>query len=87
MEIIKIQSAHSLVTTIVDQRAAGEYTYDVNCRQYLTTYQSWQRHKSAEESKPFGVMTLGYERIWVTEAECKQIADAIQAAHSPFKLE
>lgn len=86
MEIIKIKTAHSLMTSITDNRPVGENVYDVNCRQYLVTYGNWQRQKPAD-AKAFGVMTLGYERIWVTEAECKQIADAIQASRSPLVLE
>ncbi len=86
MEIIKIQSSHSLVTSITNDRIAGEHTYSVNCHQYLSSYRSWQRQNGVQ-SKALGVMTLGYERIWVTEAESKQIADAIQSSHSPFKLD
>ena len=85
MEIIKIKSGHSLITSMTDNRPAGEHVYDVNCRQYLTTYGNWKRQKT-EDTKTFGVMTLGYERIWVTEGESKQIAEAIQASSSPFVL-
>jgi hypothetical protein len=57
----------------------------VNCRQYLGAYRDWQQ-KGPPERKTFRVMTLDFERIWVTEEEGKEIDAAIQAAKSPVSV-
>ncbi len=77
MEIIRIQGSHSLVTSIVKSRAVGANSYTVNCRQYVSTYQTWQISKRTPERAPeqtYDVMTLDYVRIWVTEQEGNQIS-------------
>ncbi len=86
MEILEINSSHSLTMSITDKRPAGAHSYQVNCRQFTSTYKVWQKHGSPGE-QAFGVMTLGFERIWVTKPECDEIAWAIQMSHSPLKLD
>ena len=86
MEILEITSAHSLTSSIPDRRPAGAHSYQVNCRQFISTYKTWQR-QSADRGQAFGVMTLAFDRIWITEAESAQVAAAIQATHSPVALD
>jgi hypothetical protein len=86
MEIIEIKSAHSLITSVTDARPPGAYAYKVNCRQYLSAYKTWQKH-SPSQAQAFGVMTLDFVRIWITEAEGLRIATAIQAASSPVMFD
>jgi hypothetical protein len=86
MEILKITSSHSLSTSIPDRRPVGAHSYLVNCRQFISTYKSWQKH-SATSGQAFGVMTLGFDRIWITEAESAQVAEAIQATRSPVAVD
>lgn len=85
MEIIQIDSAHSLVTSMVGSRPVEAHSYTVNCHQYESMYHKWQKsNKTAPQA--CGIMTLDYVRIWITEQEGKLIADAIKAAHSPVAL-
>jgi len=85
MEIIQINSAHSLVTSMVGSRPVEAHSYTVNCHQYQSMYQKWQKsNKTVPQA--CGIMTLDYVRIWITEQEGKLIADAIKAAHSPVAL-
>lgn len=86
MEIIEIRSSHSLVTRITEQRPAGAHAYQVNCHNFNTEYKNW-RKKSAATWHVLGVMTLGFEEIWITEAESQQVAEAIQAARSPVAVD
>ena len=86
MEILEITSSHSLTTSIPDRRPVGAHSYQVNCRQFLSNYKSWQRH-SGTGGQAFGVMTLGFDRIWMTETESAQVAAAIQATRSPIALD
>ena len=86
MEIIEIKSAHSLLTSITAARPLGAHAYKINCRQYLSVYQTWQKQQR-NESPALGVMTLGFERIWITDEECWQISTAIKAASSPVVLD
>ncbi len=85
MEILKITSSHSLTMSITDKRPVGEHSYRVNCHQFMNTLKTWQKH-NAVPRQPFGVMTLGFERIWVTEPECAEISTAILASHSPITI-
>lgn len=86
MEILEITSSHSLTMSIPDRRPLGSHSYLVNCRQFVTTYKTWQRQNAAPRPA-FGVMTLGFERIWVTDPECAEISTAIQGSHTPLKLD
>lgn len=86
MEIIEIKSTHSLITSITDQRPAEAHSYQVNCSQYVSTYHDWQRNIRTE-TQAMGVMTLAFERIWITPEESQQIAAAIRAASSPVMLD
>jgi len=86
MEIIEIKSGHSLITSRVDSRPVEATTYKVNCRQYVSAYQTWQK-SSRSPTQACGIMTLDYVRIWLTEQEGKQIVDAIQAARTPIQVD
>jgi hypothetical protein len=86
MEILDIKSGHGLTTSIVAQRPASPHTYRVNCRQFESAHRDWQR-TSAAEGRALGVMTLNYERIWITSEEVAQVADAIRSTRSPLTLE
>ena len=85
MEILKIESAYGLTTTITTQRPVGAHTYKINTRQFQTVHRDWQRHNAAQ-GLALGVMTLDYERIWMTTEEVEQVAAAIQSVHSPLTL-
>lgn len=86
MEILKIKSSHGLSTSIIAQRPEGSYTYQLNCRQFETAYRAWQRNATAQDHA-LGVMTLDYERIFVTKDELERISGAIQATRSPLALD
>lgn len=85
MEILEINSSHSLLTSRPDSRPAGAHVYQVNCRQFIAAYKTWQKNGAARE-QPLAVLTTAFERIWITRAEAEQVAAAIQSAHSPFVL-
>lgn len=86
MEIIQIKSAHSLVTSMVGSRPAEAHSYTLNCRQYVSMYQTWQK-SNRTPAQACDIMTLDYVRIWITEQEGNQIAEAIKAAHSPVLVD
>ncbi len=81
MEIVRIQSLHGLTTSILEQRPEGDYTYQLNTRQFETAHREWQRNTSAQP-RALGVMTLDFQRIWITDEEARQVADAIRSTRS-----
>ena len=85
MEILEIQSTHNLTTSMTDSRPVGAHSYQINCHQFNSTYRSWQKDKAAQ-GHALGVMTLGFERIWITTEEIEQVAAAIQSKRSPIAL-
>ena len=85
MEILKILSGHGLTTTILAQRPTGAYEYQINTRLFQTAHRDWQRNL-ANQDKALGIMTLDFERIWITREEVAQVAAAIQATSSPVTL-
>ena len=85
METLEIQSAHSLTMSIPGKRPEGAHSYQVNCRQFLTAYNSWQKNGAAREPA-LGVITVRFDRIWITAAECVQVAGAIEARRTPLAL-
>ena len=85
MEILEIQSAHNLTTSMTDDRAVGAHSYQINCHQFNSAYRSWQKDNTAQ-GHALGVMTLGFERIWITTEEIEQVAAAIQSKRSPITL-
>ncbi len=85
MEIVEIQSSHSLITSRPDSRPVGAHVYRVNCRTFTSTYRNWQKD-SAARARPLAVMTLGFERIWITGEEAEQLDAAIRSTRSPVVL-
>ena len=85
MENLEISSSHSLVTSIPASRPVGAHLYQINCHQFNSTYRDWQKNKSAQ-GHALGIMTLGFERIWITVEEAAQVSSAIQAKRSPIAL-
>ncbi len=43
MEILEIRSSHSLITSMPDSRPEGAHVYQINCREFLSTYRSWKK--------------------------------------------
>jgi hypothetical protein len=85
MDILEIQSSHSLLTSRPDSRPAGAHIYQVNCRQFTSSYKSWQKD-GATRGQALAVLTVGFERIWVTGEEAEQVAAAIRSDHTPLAL-
>lgn len=86
MEILEIHSSHNLMNSILDKRPAGTHKYKISCRQFMTVYRTWLKD-SAERERSFGVMTLGFERIWISKDEGTQVAAAIQEMRSPLAID
>lgn len=86
MELVRVVSSHNLATKSTTERPVGGNTYTLNCSQYLTTHQNWQRRRT-DSDQVFGIMTLNYEQIYVTDAECAQIHSAIKSASSPVMVD
>ena len=85
METLEVQRTHSLLTSRPDSRPAGEHVYQVDCRQFASSYRSWQKD-GAGRGQPLAIMTLGFERIWITGEEAEQVAVAIRSSRSPLAL-
>ncbi len=85
MEILKIRSGHGLTTTILGQRPTGDFTYQINTRLFQSAHREWQRN-AEKQASPMGVMTLDFERIWITREEVEQVAAAIHSTSSPVTL-
>jgi hypothetical protein len=86
MEILEIQSSHNLMNSILGKRQAEAHTYKISCRQFMTVYRSWLK-SGAEREQSFGVMTLGFERIWISKDEGAQVQAAIQEMRSPLAID
>ncbi len=86
MEILEITSSHSLTMSMTDRRPVGLHTYQVNCHQFSSSYKNWQKH-DASRGQALGLMTLSFDRIWITAAEGAQVAAAIAALRSPLALD
>ena len=85
MEILEIKSSSILTSSITATRPVGAHSYSLNCSQFMTEQRSWTK-REATRGLPMGVMTLDFERIWVTADEVTQIAAAIKSTHSPLAL-
>lgn len=85
MEILEIQSTHSLITSMTDQRAEGVHSYQINCRHFDSMQQSWL-NKGATRGQALSVLTRKFERIWFTAKEVATVAAAIRSARSPLAL-
>ncbi len=86
MEILEIHSSHNLMNSMLDKRPVGENKYKISCRQFMTVYRTWLKDGAAREHS-FGVMTLGFERIWISKDEGTQVAAAIQEMRSPLAID
>ncbi len=85
MEIVEIHSTHSLITSIPTSRPTGTHIYKVHCGQFTSAYKAWQKDNAARE-RPLAIMTVGFERIWLTTQEIEQVVTAIRSATSPIAL-
>lgn len=85
MEILEIRSSHNLMNSILDKRQAETHSYKISCHQFMSVYRTWLKDKAALEHS-FGVMTLAFERIWISKDEGTQIVTAIQEMRSPLEI-
>lgn len=85
MEILEIRSSHNLMNSILDKRQVETHSYKISCHQFMSVYRSWLKEKAAREPS-FGVMTLGFERIWISKEEGTQVAAAISEMRSPLNI-
>lgn len=85
MEILEIQSSHSLITSMPGSRESGAHVYRVHCRQFASALKNWQKN-DAPRGLHLAVMTLGMDRIWITKEEAELVAASIQSARSPLAL-
>ncbi len=85
MEIIEIQSSHSLTTSIPESRPMGTHSYQLNCGHFLLLQKSWQKNGAAR-GLALSVITRSFERIWITAEEVRQVVSAIQSKRSPIAL-
>lgn len=86
MELIEIRSSRDLTAKAPEERRADAHSYKISCRQFISVRREWQRNSSAQ-GQPLGVMTLGLDRIWITEEEAKKVVGAIEEARSPVSLD
>jgi hypothetical protein len=86
MEILEIRSSHDLTASSTQARRVGAHSYQVNCRHFNSVRRYWQNDK-APRADSTGFMTLNFEQIWITDAEVKQVTEAIRATRSPLTLE
>src|SRR5689334_2012646 len=86
MEILQIKSSHDLTARTPGSRPAGAHSYAVNCRQFISAQSQWQKTRS-KSPEPLCVMTLRFERIWITAQETEQVAAAIKATRPVVSLE
>ncbi len=86
METLEIRSSHDLAAMSAGARRTGPHSYQVNCRQFTSVLRSWEKDK-AQRAGPLGLTTLKLERIWITAAESKRVAAAIEATRSPVALD
>jgi hypothetical protein len=70
---------------MTSSREVGEHSYQINCHQFNSEYRNWQKNKIAQ-GHALGVMTKGFERIWITREEIEQVAAAIQSKRSLIAL-
>lgn len=77
MEILMIHATTDLRVRPTTERPAGTYLYPVNCYQFSTAQRAWLKER-APRSETIVVMTLDFERIWMTPDEGQQVADAIK---------
>ena len=87
MEILEIQSSHNLMDSMLEKRSAGAHTYKISCHQFMLVYRTWMKDNEAARPRALPVMTLGFERIWITLQEGKQIEEAVQAMRSPVAID
>ena len=86
METLEIRSSHDLAATSADARRTGAHAYQVNCRQFTALLGSWENDKALRAGL-LGLMTLGLKQIWITAAECRRVAAAIEAEHATVALD
>jgi hypothetical protein len=86
MELIEIRSSRDLTAKVPEARRPDPHSYKISCRQFYSVRREWQRNSSAR-GQPLAVMTLGLDRIWITEEEVKKVVGAIEEARSPVSLD
>lgn len=77
MEILAIHAGTDLRTRPGSERPSGTFVYHINCRQFNSAHRSWQLHRTTQPEMMV-LMTLNFERIWMTNNECTQVANAIK---------
>lgn len=85
MQVLEIQSTHGLTTSMTEKRPEGAHSYTLDCNQFIAEQRSWAK-KGATRGLALGVVTLDFDRIWMTAEEVSQVAAAIQSTRSPITL-
>jgi len=85
MQVLEIQSSYGLTTSMTEKRPEGAHSYNIDCHQFMAEQRTWAKH-GATRGLALGVITLDFDRIWMTAKEVNQVADAIQSTRSPITL-
>ncbi len=86
MEILEIRSSHDLTVRPERTRPQGAHSYQVNTRQFSSIYRQWRRQRDESDGN-LEVMTLSFDRIWITGPEAQQVSEAIESAQTPIAIE
>lgn len=86
MQVLEIKSSHSLTTSRTENRPSGAHSYTIDCHQFLGDQRSWEK-QGAPRGLALGVLTLEFDRIWMTAVEASKVAAAIQSAQSPLTID
>ncbi len=86
MQVIEIRSTHDLTVHQPEERAAASRSYRIHCGQFFSQFRQWEKNSSHDEKQTLGLMTLGMDRIWITDKEGQEIAEAIRDSRSPVIL-
>jgi hypothetical protein len=86
MELIEIRSSRDLTGKAPEAQQSDAHSYKISCRQFQSVRREWQRNSSTR-GQSLGLMTLGLDRIWITEEEVKKVVGAIEEARSPVSLD
>ena len=86
MQVIEIRSQHDLTARVPTERRTQAHSYWLHCRQFNSEFKAWLKGHEPQEAT-LGLMTLAMERIFLTQEESQEVAQAITDASSPKLLD
>ena len=86
MDLIEIQCKRDLAADPGTEQQGGSFSYKIDPHQFIAAHSAW-KHSEPPSTLPLALTTLAGDKIWMSDRETAQVADAIRSSRASVALE